>query len=297
MVRNTEKFIHLDLYRVAVTIIGYQLSNDGSWIKELFIEKAHLFLKLLNSRWRTAEDEVRGILRLFEKYNINQDAKILEVGCGNGRIVVNLAKHGYRTVGVDISPIFIDDAKQKAREYGVSDKTKFYVGDARYLTRLLSNEKFDVILSVWTTLIGYYLDKNVDVELLRQCRLISKDSAYLFILNTVNRDRIALLTSIRCRGSFYSEAEDIALIENPQFDPVKSVITNKWIFYRREGKNLIYLDEVSFSLRVYSLHEIIEIAETAGWSYIEAFSNPITLEPFNPSLGGLNITFRAKSDK
>jgi len=45
------------------------------------------------------------------------------------------------------------------------------------------------------------------------------------------------------------------------------------------------------------LHEIIEIAETAGWSYIEAFSNPITLEPFNPSLGGLNITFRAKSDK
>jgi len=266
-------------------------------MKELFIEKAHLFLKILDNRWKTSEDEVKGILKLFEKYGIDKNAKILEIGCGNGRIVINLAKRGYRVIGIDISPIFINDAKQKAKDYGVGDRVKFYVGDVRYLTKLLSDEEFDVILSIWTTLIGYYLNENIDVEILRQCRLVSKDSAYLFILNTVNRDRIALLTSIRCVGSFYSEIEDIVLIENPRFDPVKSIITNKWIFYRKEGKNLIYLDEVDFSLRVYSLHEIIRIAEAAGWSYIEAFSNLVSLEPFNPSFGGLNIVFRAKSNK
>jgi SAM-dependent methyltransferase len=42
-------------------------------------------------------------------------ARTLEVGCGTGTNAIFLAQHGFEVVGVDISPLAVEDARAKAQ--------------------------------------------------------------------------------------------------------------------------------------------------------------------------------------
>lgn len=53
---------------------------------------------------------------------------IADVSCGVGIQLIFFAKHGIRSVGVDIDPIKIEFARRNAEKYGV--KVEFMVGDS-----------------------------------------------------------------------------------------------------------------------------------------------------------------------
>jgi len=215
------------------------MATSHNWIHKLFIEKGHLFLKILDYMWKRAERDAEAIIKLFNIYGIGKDARILEIGCGNGRIIINLAKRGYKNLfGIDISPLFIDDAIKKMHIHGVFN-VNFSVADARKIDEIFQYHSFDVILSFWTTLIGYYIDENIDIEILSKCRKITREGGYLIILNTVNRDYITLIRSVGCVGPFYEEYDKLIVIEAPQFDPKTSVITTKWTFYEKGGIEIL----------------------------------------------------------
>ncbi len=55
---------------------------------------------------------------------------VIDLGCGDGRIVVTAAqKFKARGKGVDFNPKRVEEAKQNAREAGVSDRVEFVEGD------------------------------------------------------------------------------------------------------------------------------------------------------------------------
>jgi len=268
------------------------VNRQPRWIEEAFIEKADLFLKVLEWQWERAEEEAKLIANLLRKYGIKDEAKLLEVGCGNGRILINLAKLGYRTWGVDISPKLINDGIKKARERGVEGKVEFVICDVRELSKFFKRGFFDAVLAVWTSIIGYYLNDDVDVRVLKECRYVTKDGGHLFVLNTVNRDVLTLRHSLRCIFPSFEELDDVVLVEKPTFDPLTSTISNKWTFYKKAAnKDLKYLGEFEFKLRVYSLHELINIAKRAGWKYVASYTDLTTLRDFVPSLSGFNLVF------
>ncbi len=91
-----------------------------SWVEEVFIRKQELFLKTLEAMEQHADRGAENVYRLLKKHGIEPGARILEVGCGNGRIILRLALKGYQVVGIDISPLFIEKAKEKARELGIN---------------------------------------------------------------------------------------------------------------------------------------------------------------------------------
>lgn len=69
----------------------------------------------------TLEDELNLILVTFPN-----PCKILDVGCGTGRICLPLQERGYRVIGIDISKGMIDKAKNKGlRESHVTDFLDF----------------------------------------------------------------------------------------------------------------------------------------------------------------------------
>ncbi len=275
-----------------MNIIGF--GKDRNWVKEFFIDKGYLFLRVLNAKWKTSKEETKLVVRLLKTLGVDQGSKILDLGCGNGRIAINLAKHGYYVVGVDISPIFIEDAQKKAKEYNVEDKVKFLVGDALELDKILKDKVFDATIMYWSTIIGYYLDKDKDIKVLENIRRITRNEGYLLILNTVSLDVVALRAGLfQAEGCLNEVDEEMVLIEKPRFDPKTSIIENTWIFYRRRGKDLEYLNEISFKLRVYALHELIEITEKAGWRFIEAYRDLLTLRPYRPMLSNFNVVFKA----
>jgi SAM-dependent methyltransferase len=69
--------------------------------------------------------------------------EVLEVGCGIGVGVANLAReHGCRVVGVDRSERMIDWARRRVREHGVDDRVELRVASATALP--FEDGRFDV---------------------------------------------------------------------------------------------------------------------------------------------------------
>ncbi|MEM1564619.1 MAG: class I SAM-dependent methyltransferase [Candidatus Bathyarchaeia archaeon] len=257
------------------------------WIRKLFIERADIFLKIMNERWAVTEDLVNGMLKVLNSFGITSGS-LLDLCCGNGRISIYMAKRGFRALGVDISKAFIADANKKAAEHGVADKTRFLEGDVRQLKEVLRGvcEPFDVVVNAWTS-IGYF-SKEEDLNIFKQARELSKEGAILFIAETAHTE----FFSLKFTPTSYSEVEDYVILENRSYDPQKAQISTTWAFYKKQGNDLKYIDKVNYQLRVYSLSELVELLEKAGWQTVANYGNLATLQPATP-LTSLNIVAKA----
>jgi len=121
------------------------MSNTEDWIYKLFVKKGLLCLRVLNRMWEKAGEEAFNIKRLLDSLGVKEGSLVLDLGCGNGRIAINLAKLSYKVYGVDISPVFIKDALEKARLYNVEDKTFFKTCDVRRIDEEFDKIRFDVV--------------------------------------------------------------------------------------------------------------------------------------------------------
>ncbi len=72
---------------------------------------------------------------------------ILDVGCGPGRHSIELARRGYRVVGIDPSEAMIVAAKERAKEAGVNPEFIQAHGED-----FLTEYKFDAAICLFTTL-------------------------------------------------------------------------------------------------------------------------------------------------
>jgi SAM-dependent methyltransferase len=80
---------------------------------------------------------------LLELCHVDGASEVLEVGCGIGVGVANLARdHGCVVVGVDRSEKMIDWARRRAREHGVDDRIELHVAGATGLP--FNDGRFDV---------------------------------------------------------------------------------------------------------------------------------------------------------
>jgi SAM-dependent methyltransferase len=71
----------------------------------------------------TPEQVVDAMLKLA---NVHQGDVVYDLGCGDGRMVVRAAKqYGVRGVGIDINPERIAEAKENAKENGVTNLVTF----------------------------------------------------------------------------------------------------------------------------------------------------------------------------
>jgi SAM-dependent methyltransferase len=78
--------------------------------------------------------------------------RVLDLGSGSGEMLCTWARdHGITGTGVDMSPLYTEQAKARAEELGVADKVEFIHDDA---AGFVSDEKADVAACVGATWIG-----------------------------------------------------------------------------------------------------------------------------------------------
>ncbi|OPX18246.1 hypothetical protein BXT86_02255 [candidate division WOR-3 bacterium 4484_100] len=235
----------------------------------MFVDKAELWLYWMNKKWKNAPRIARQIKKILKRYGISK-GRVLELGCGNGRITIYLARQGFEATGVDISQLYIDDARKRADRMKVM--AHFIRGDIRRIDRLV-HRKFDVVISIWTSL-GYYTRQTDEQIFKKVSKLLNKDGLFL-VLNTMSREWLLK----RFSPAFFEETDRYIKLNRNTFDRLHSVLHNKWMTYRKEGQDLIYEDEIEFDLRIYALCELVEMAEKAGLHLKEAYDSILTLEP------------------
>ena len=84
---------------------------------------------------------------LVAQLGLRPGARVLDVGCGFGRHSIELARRGYRLLGIDSSAAMIAAARKRAIEAGVSVEFK-RISAVAFSTR----NPFDVAICLFTTL-------------------------------------------------------------------------------------------------------------------------------------------------
>ena len=75
---------------------------------------------------QTPMEIVERMLRMAE---VKKGDYLIDLGSGDGRIVIEAAKRGARALGVDIDPNLVRHAAENARKAEVADRTQFIVKD------------------------------------------------------------------------------------------------------------------------------------------------------------------------
>ncbi len=67
--------------------------------------------------------------RMLRQAEVRKDDYLIDLGSGDGRIVIEAAKRGAQGLGVDLDPSLVKYATENAAKAGVSEKTRFEVKD------------------------------------------------------------------------------------------------------------------------------------------------------------------------
>ena len=220
----------------------------------------------------SADEDVRGIVKIFERFKVKRGSRVLDLFCGIGRHSVKLAKMGYEIVGYDPSSYFLRKADDLARrEKQNSRKIRFYHGDPGFAseTLLRNGEKpFDAIIVMFTS-IGYSNIVN-DAIIFNDVLPLAKKECVL-LLETENRDwRIR-----NFQPSIEYRYKTLLIHESWNLNLENSVFDGNLNFYRivEKGKLLRCLLDLNVHLRLYSLHELINILSAVGWKFVTSYSN------------------------
>ncbi len=100
---------------------------------------------------QTPMEIVERMLRMAE---VKKDDYVIDLGSGDGRIIIEAAKRGARGLGVDIDPNLVKHAIENAQKAGVDTRTQFIVNDI-----------FETDLSA-ATVVAFYLLPDFNAKLL-----------------------------------------------------------------------------------------------------------------------------------
>ncbi|MDD3824946.1 MAG: methyltransferase domain-containing protein [Anaerolineae bacterium] len=215
-----------------------------SWWETYF---GDLYLRLFATKVTPegTDQEVAGVLALLDP---RPGARILDLGCGQGRHAVILARLGYSVAGLDRSAVLLGRAREAARE--ATDKAAWVLGDMRFLP---FGQEFDACVSLFTSF-GYF-DEAENEGVLRQICGILRPGGALF-LDLPNRDRQAHGGELRPASSQrYGEA---TILEETHFDPVTSRCTTTYTWLE-DGR----AESITHSVRHYAAPEITAMLRRA----------------------------------
>lgn len=109
-------------------------------------EKQYQKLRAEGKPGYTSEEDVREMLSFVEAALQKEERKpagrLLELGCGDGCLTLPLARIGFETYGIDISPTAISWAKEKTQTQGLS--IDFRIGDV--LVPPYPDDFFDLVV-------------------------------------------------------------------------------------------------------------------------------------------------------
>ncbi len=86
-------------------------------------------------------------LKHWGGYRLVRDKRVLDVGCGDGRLALGVARSATRVDGIDPDPEAIAAARRNAREAGVRN-VRFAAGAAQRLPH--QDASFEVVILSWT---------------------------------------------------------------------------------------------------------------------------------------------------
>lgn len=209
---------------------------------------------------------VEEVLRILAKTPIPRDGRVLDLGCGKGAVALALAeKFGCSVQGIDGMPTFIEHAKRRAVDMGLSEICLFTEADVQDAVRQSRDYDF-VCLNAFGGALGR-LDEAVGV--LRECvapgGLILVDDAYLKEGAEPDGDLAFCYDRITTLGLLTAHGDEV--LEELVVDGPESVAHYQWvtssIVSRAEELSQQHPESASL-LREFAARQAVEVEVLTG---------------------------------
>jgi precorrin-6B methylase 2 len=109
------------------------------------------------------------VISMIDIANIQKGEKIIDIGCGDGTIMIEIAKRGYAVEGIELNPILVSKCRENIRRNKVEALTGVRVADF-WKTDL---SQYDVVFIYGISYIMARLERKLLRELKPGARVVS----------------------------------------------------------------------------------------------------------------------------
>lgn len=229
------------------------------WWEEAFSED------FIRAERRLSPTEISREVDFIERsLGIQPGGVVLDLACGAGYHAVEMARRGYGVVGYDLSVYQLALAGDLAQER--AQKINFMQGDVR---EMAFEETFDGVLC-WNTSFGYFEEEKNTQVAVRIFQALRPGGTLL--LDVTNRDFV----SAHQPGQVSFRGDACVCMDDVSIDYITSRLRVKRSLILDDGRTR----ECSYSLRIYSLHELGKLLHDVGFRVCEVSGHPATQGAF-----------------
>ncbi len=244
----------------------------------------NFYANLYDIEFSDKVDDIPFILAYAKK----QEGRVLELGCGTGRIIIPIAEAGIKVTGIDNSLHMLKIAKDKIAQRPQAVQKNIELVHAQ-MQNFTLRRRFSLIICVFNTFM-HIISKEEQLQVLKNVRQhLEKNGVFInetFIPSFAFREKNAQYKIIdRKKGIAFKKIEELRYNYNTQ------ILCVNYIYQQINNKNATGDHYAYFFQLRYTLYpEMRELMLTSGLKIVDVFSD-YNRKPF---VGGKRMIIVAK---
>jgi ubiquinone/menaquinone biosynthesis C-methylase UbiE len=212
--------------------------------------------------WENAQTMGRRDVKFWQRLAQRTRGRILELGCGTGRVALPVAKTGARVVGIDRSASMLARARTRLRRSTLTGSLQLVRGDVRFLP--FSPGSFALVAAPYGILQSLLDDETLDATLDAVGRVLAKGGTFGVDLVSDLASWTEYQRRVKLRGRVGRSQTHLTLIESVRQDPARGLTMFDQEFIERRGSES-RSHQFSLSFRTVSVEGMTERLERHGF--------------------------------
>jgi len=213
--------------------------------------------------WENAQTMGRRDVKFWQQMARGCGGRVLELGCGTGRVSLPMARTGALVLGIDRSASMLARARKRTRLAKLGTHLHLVRGDIRFLP--FPAASLSLIAAPYGVLQSLLDDEALDAALASAFRVLKKGGTFAI-------DMVSDLVSwqeykrrVKLRGTMRGSQAHITLVESVRQDRARGVTVFDQEFVERRGTRR-HAHAFSISFRTVSVQEMTRRIEQAGFA-------------------------------
>jgi ubiquinone/menaquinone biosynthesis C-methylase UbiE len=211
--------------------------------------------------WENAQTMARRDVAFWRRLALGANGRVLELGCGTGRVTVPLARAGAPIVGVDLSAPMLALARKRSSRLRVAHRPGLVRGDIRTLP--FPDAQFGLVAAPYGILQSLITERDLAAALKSVARVLAPGGRFATELVADLPSWREYRGQTRLRGWRQGKKAHVTLVESVEQQPARGLTLFHQDFIEKRGQ-AVRRRRFALAFRTISLPQMARRFEKAG---------------------------------